>query len=144
MVNLFLSGRNTRFERKIPTPMYANVSFELDNEQINGHQSSSSANSQTYNKLNQITRSPSLSEYDTLNLQQEASAYEELNVNNRVFPSTTDYAVQNNQPEASDYQELDHVPTAPSSDYAELTVSAKQFKQTSQDYYNLKSRKTNW
>ena len=79
-----------------------------------------------------------------MNNQQDASAYEELNVDNRVFPSTTDYAVQNNQPEASDYQELDHVPTAPSSDYAELTVPAKQFKQTSQDYYNLKSRKTNW
>ena len=127
----------------MPTPMYANVSFELDNELINGHQSSSSADSQTYNELNQITRSPPPSlGYATLNHQHECSAYEELNVANGAVPSTTDYAALNNQPESLNYQELDHVTSAPSTLYAELTVPAKQNEQTS-DYYNLKSRKTN-
>ena len=124
-------------------PMYENVGFQRNNEFVNGHQSSSEVDSQTYNELNQTTRSPPpLSEYAELNHQQQASAYEELNVANGAFPSTTDYAVLNNQQGASNYQELEHVARAPSTVYTELTAPAKQSKQTSPDYYNLKSRKT--
>ena len=111
----------------MPTPMYANVSFEWDNERINCHQSCFEVDSQTYNELNQIARSPPpLSEYVALNHQQKVSVYEELNVANRAFPSATDYAALNNQPESSNYQELEHVTRAPSTVYAELTVPAKQ------------------